>query len=144
MTSVRLGLGTYPLEDRVLFSGAGDAHNLYRYEQRLPEDEDPTIETSPRWQSGFYDLESEDEKTLTQARLYGTGSVEVKTAKDFGALGKGKTFSLGTNPTIDRAEHQRTQTGALHSHQFSGTGAWSIQRFVRYMETERVPDSVSR
>jgi hypothetical protein len=144
MTSCRLGLGTYPLEDRVLFSGADTAQNLYRYEHRLPGDEDPTVESSPRWQSGFYDLESEDEKTLTQARVWGTGSVAVSSAKDFGALGNAKTFTLGTAPQVKSAQKQRTQTGVLHSHQFSGPGPWSVQRFVRYMETERVPDTEAK
>jgi hypothetical protein len=124
--------------DDLYFSSDKD---IYRFSES---DEDPTVELSPRWQSGFYDLESEDEKTLTQARVWGSGSVEVKTAKNFGDLSNAKTFSLGTSPQIGSAQKQRTQTGTLHSHQFSGAGPWSVQRFVRYLETERVSDTETR
>jgi hypothetical protein len=116
--------------------------NVYRFDTES--DEDPTVELDPRWQSGFYDLGSDEEKALTQARLWGSGEVSVATAKDFREVGNSKTFALAAAPAIGSAQHQRTQHGVLHSHQFSGQGPWSAQRFVRYLEADRVPDTQAK
>ena len=123
---------------RVFFSAADEAlKHVYFYTPA--EDDDPTVTMEPRWQSGAYDAGSVDEKTLVNAKLWGTGEVDVKVAEDFGALGKAVTFKLGEGVAIAQRQEQRGQTSTLFSHQFSGDAPWSVQRFSRYLRETRVP-----
>lgn len=105
------------------------------------EDEDPTVEMDPRWQSGFYELESADEKTVVGTKLWGTGEVTVKTAEDYGDLDEGKVYKLGAAPDIAQMQQQLGQSATLFSHQFSGDAPWSVQRLDRYLRETRVTET---
>jgi hypothetical protein len=127
-------------EPHLYFSAFGGG--IYRYDPG--ETADAHVTMAPRWQSGFYNLGSEDEKALTQAKLWGSGEVNVATAKDFEQVGKDKTFTLGVAPEVKSAQRQRTQNGVLHSHRFSGEGPWKVSRFTRYLQEDRVPDAQTK
>lgn len=124
----------------LFFSASGEANRgIYFYTPA--EDEDPTVEMEPRWQSGFYNLDSPDEKTLVHAKMWGTGKVDMKTAEDYGDLGSATTFNLGVDPTISQWQQQMGQMATLFSHQLSGAAPWSVQRLDRYLRETRVPET---
>ena len=123
---------------RLFFSVKEGEKKIYFYTPE--EDDDPTVEMVPRWQSGFYTVGDDvDEATLTQAKMWGTGEVTAKIAEDFGALGHAKTFKLGEEGAIAQRQHQLGQTATLFSHGFSGAAPWSVQRLARYVRETRVP-----
>jgi hypothetical protein len=124
-----------------LFFSAADAAQKAIFFYTPAEDEDPTVEMDPRWQSGFYELESPDEKTVVGTKLWGSGEVTVKMAEDYGALDGGKKYKLGVAPAIAQRQLQRGQTATLFSHQFSGKAPWSVQRLDRYLRETRVTET---
>jgi hypothetical protein len=124
-------------EDRLYFSG-GTKKKIYWLNPNATSD--PSLnegEFDPEWQSGFYDLGIDDEKTLVHAKMFGKGNVELQVAEDFGEVGSATTFAMGE--TLSRADNQMTQSATLFSHRFSGSGAWSVQRFTRYLREVRTP-----
>jgi hypothetical protein len=126
---------------RVFFSGTG-AGNRRVYFFTAATDADASAATpSPRWQSGFYDLEDADEKTLINCKMWGSGDVDLKVAEDFGALGAATTFKLGKAPAVAQQQRQKGQTATLFSHQLSGAAPWSVQRLDRYLRETRVPET---
>lgn len=127
---------------RLYFTGAG-AGNKKVYFFTPAENADPTVAMDPRWQSGFYELESPDEKTLVGTKLWGTGEVTIKVAEDYGALGNGTKYKLGVAPAIAQKQLQKGQTATLFSHQFSGAAPWSVQRLDRYLRETRVTETQS-
>lgn len=121
---------------RLFFSGGAGHKGIYYF---TPEtDEDPVVEMDPYWQSGWYDLGSPDEKTLTHTKLWGSGTVSVAVAEDFGELGKGKQFKLGAGSAVAQNQQQRGQSATVFSHKVSGKAPWSLQRFTRYLRETRV------
>lgn len=125
---------------RLFFSGSNAAHKgVFFYTP--DKDTDASTEMSPRWQSGFYELESADEKTLVGTKVWGSGEVTIKVAEDYGALDAGVKFKLGVAPAIDQRQLQRGQTATLFSHQFSGAAPWSVQRLDRYLRETRVAET---
>lgn len=126
--------------ERVFFSAAAAAHKgIFFYTPA--KETDSTTEMEPRWQSGFYDLESPDEKTVVGTKLWGSGEVTLKVAEDYGALDAGKKYKLGVAPAIAQQQKQRGQTATLFSHQFSGAGPWMVQRLDRYLRETRVTET---
>ncbi|HEX7246419.1 MAG TPA: hypothetical protein VF245_12740 [Solirubrobacterales bacterium] len=123
---------------RVFFSGSG-AGNKKIFFYTTAVDTDASVTMDPRWQSGFYDLEDADEKTLTNMKVWGTGEVTVKVAEDYKEIGTGTKFKLGTSPKIAQRQLKKSQTATLFSHQISGTAPWSVQRIDRYLRETRVP-----
>lgn len=93
---------------------------------------------SPEWQSGFYDLGTDDKKTLTLAKLTGEGTVNVAVAKDCGTVGATHSFALGSSGSTT-VQKNVDQTGTMFAHRFSGTAPWSLQRFTRYLRETEVP-----
>jgi hypothetical protein len=93
------------------------------------------------WQSGLYDLSSEDEKELVLAKLWGAGTVKVATSKDFRGIEPRHTFELGED-TTQKAQNI-SDKATLFSHRFEGTGKASIQKFVRYLRTTATSGSQS-
>lgn len=123
---------------RLFFSASAEAlKHVYFYTPAV--DTDPTVAMEARWQSGFYDLDNVDEKTLTNVKLWGTGNVNLKVAEDFGALGAATEYKLGAGSEISQRQEQKGQTATLFSHQFLGTAPWSVQRVSRYLRETRVP-----
>jgi len=99
---------------------------------------------TPEYESGFYDLESQDEKTLEHFKVWGTGAVKLQVAKDFGEPGEATEVTLGTSPAIAQGSGNKSQTASMFSHRFSGAGPWSIQRFIRYLRETRVAATKTR
>lgn len=93
------------------------------------------------WQSGLYDLGSEDEKELVRAKLWGAGTIELATSKDFKEVTKRKTYTMGEETT--QKVQNVTDKATLFSHRFSGSGKASVQRFVRYLRTTATSGSQS-
>lgn len=93
------------------------------------------------WQSGLYDLGSEDEKALKKAKLWGSGTVKVATSKDFKTIEPRHTFELGED-TTQKAQNI-SDKATLFSHRFEGTGKASVQKLVRYLETTATAGSQS-
>jgi hypothetical protein len=125
---------------RLFFSASDEAHKGVFFFTPA-KDTDVTAAMSPRWQSGFYELESPDEKTVVGTKLWGSGEVTVKVAEDYKALGNGTVYKLGVAPAIDQVQKQRGQTATLFSHQFSGAAPWSVQRLDRYLRETRVTET---
>lgn len=126
---------------RIFFSGTGEGNErIYFYTPATDEDASGAA-MSPRWQSGFYDLEDADEKTFVHTKVWGTGEIDIKTAEDYGELGAATRCKLGTAPAIAQAQKQKGQTATLFSHQISGTAPWSVQRIDRYLRETRVPET---
>jgi len=126
---------------RIFFSGTG-AGNRRIYLYTPATDDDASAATmEPKWQSGFYDLDDPDEKTLVNAKVWGTGEVGVAVAEDFGALDAAKTFKLGVAPAVGQHQSQLGQSATLFSHQLSGAAPWSVQRMDRYLRETRVPET---
>jgi hypothetical protein len=93
------------------------------------------------WQSGLYDLGSEDEKELVKAKLWGAGTIKVATSKDFKAIQARKTFTMGEDTT--QKSQNISDKATLFSHRFEGSGKASVQRFVRYLRTTATSGSQS-
>jgi hypothetical protein len=126
---------------RIFFSGTGAGNRRVYFYTPATDVDASAADLDCRWQSGSYELESADEKTFVNAKMWGTGEVTIKVAEDYKALGKGVTFKLGAAPVIDQAQHQLGQTATLFSHQFSGAAPWSVQRLDRYLRETRVPET---
>lgn len=126
---------------RLFFTGAegGKAKKIYFFTPEV--DTDASVTMDPRWQSGFYDLEDADEKTLVDAKMWGTGEVNLKVAEDYKALGGATKFKLGVAPAIAQRQAQKGQAATLFSHQLSGTAPWSVQRLDRYLRETRVVET---
>jgi hypothetical protein len=125
---------------RLFFSAASEAHKgVFFYTPA--KNADVTAEMSPRWQSGFYDLESADEKTMVGTKMWGTGEVTLKVAEDYKALGDGTAYKLGAAPAIAQVQKQKGQAATLFSHQLSGAAPWSVQRLDRYLRETRVTET---
>lgn len=130
---------TFAGTPRLFFSGAGAHKGIYYF---TPEtNEDPVAGIEPWYLSGAYDIGSPDEKTLTQMRLWGTGTVKVAVGEDYKAPGATKTFKLGAGSAIAQSEQQRGRGATLHQHKLSGNAPWSVQRLTRYMRETRVAAS---
>ncbi len=126
---------------RLYFSYGGlvDIDGIYYFTDET--DEDPTVEREPRWQSGFDQLDTADEKTLVNAKMWGSGEVDLKVAEDYGDLGEATTFKLGEAPATTQHQEQKGQTATLFSHQFSGDGPWVVERLDRYLRETATPES---
>jgi hypothetical protein len=96
------------------------------------------------WQSGFYDLDSDDEKDLVTMKVWGSGTVDVAVAKDFGHPGQPTTIELGDAPEIAAKEFNKSATGTVHSHRISGDAPWSIQRLTRWLREGRAATTKTR
>lgn len=123
---------------RLFFSASDPAHKHICF-YTPASDVDPTVAMEPRWQSGFYGIEDEDEKTLVGMKLWGSGEVTVKVAEDFGALDAGAVFQLPAAPAVGQRQRQRGQSATFFSHQLSGAAPWSVHRVDRYLRETRVP-----
>lgn len=117
------------------FVTGGSPKNLFAYEPFKATDESG-LTLTPVWRSGFYDLESADEKTLTLMKVWGEGTINVKVAKDFGAVGSATSFTL---TSAEGAQKNVSQTGTMFSHQIEGTGAWKVERISRWQREDRYP-----
>jgi hypothetical protein len=85
------------------------------------------------WQSGFYDLGAQDEKTLVESKVWGEGDVafagfrdldpivDFEDELDFGEVGRGQ------------ARGRSTQTATLFSHRLRLQPGSAVQRVVRYL-----------
>lgn len=93
------------------------------------------------WQSGLYDLGSEDEKELVKAKLWGAGTIKVATSKDFKGIEARKTYAMGEDTT--QKSQNISDKATLFSHRFEGSGKASIQKFVRYLRTTATAGSQS-
>ena len=126
---------------RIFFSGTGAGNRRVYFYTPATDADASAADLDPRWQSGFYELEDADEKTLVHTKVWGTGEPELKVAEDYKALGKATKYKLGAAPVIAQAQKQKGQTATLFSHQISGVAPWSVQRIDRYVRETRTPET---
>jgi hypothetical protein len=126
---------------RIFFSGTGAGNRRVYFYTPATDVDASAADLDCRWQSGFYELEDADEKTLVQTKMWGTGEPTLKVAGDYGELGQGTKYKLGVAPKIAQRQLQKGQTATLFSHQISGAAPWSVQRLDRYLRETRVPET---
>jgi hypothetical protein len=86
------------------------------------------------WTSGMTDLgESARVKTTLESRVWGSGSVTLKVANDYGSVDAGSALTLGTAPAVTDAWQQIDREGTLWQHQVSGSGQASVSRLAHYV-----------
>jgi hypothetical protein len=95
----------------------------------------------PFFESGGYDVEDVDEKTLIRVKAWGSGEVELEVAEDYGDFGEATTLELGESPAVAQVAPQKQQTATIFAHRFSGKAPWAIQRFARYLRETRVSET---
>lgn len=118
-------------QNRLYFSSPASGVNLYLFTE--DEDEDPLLTLEPRWQSGFYDLGNEDEKSLVEAKITGTGKVSFSSFKD---LVGDPGFTDLVNLDQEGRSHG-AQTGTLFSHKLGLEIGARVQRVTRYLRETR-------
>jgi hypothetical protein len=112
--------------------------NIYRFDPAA--ESDPTVEMEPRWQSGFYDLGSQDEKEMVGVRAFGSGTIDAQSLSDLddqpSPSGAHLEFpSSGSRSVYD--ENGLTDSGVMFSHKLSLEPDSRIQRLVRYLRETR-------
>lgn len=101
---------------------------------------DATGSHASRYRAGFSDMGIHDEKRIAEWDLWGTGTVNFQTSRDFGSLDTATSFTLGTSPAIARQTKAKAKDGSLFSWQVgASSGAWSLQRAVAQLSHPRPP-----
>ena len=122
----------------LLFGRAsGDNHVEYYLSFSAEVDDEGTSITS-RYRSGFYDFGTEEEKTIVETQLWGTGTAGFALSRDFGSLDTPASVALGASPVIANGRSLIDKTGTLFSHQFSSVngGAWAVHRCTPYLREQ--------
>lgn len=95
------------------------------------------------WQSGYYDLEDQDEKTLVESKLWGKGKVTISGYEDFKET---PLFSDEVEMPIATSQarsRKSTKPATLFSHRLKlEEGSW-VQRLSRYLREKRTPTTDS-
>lgn len=99
------------------------------------------------WQSGIYDLGTQDEKELVGVRAFGTGTIDGLSYSDFDDVPSVSTAHFefpasGNRSVLD--ENGLTDGGVMFSHRLSLAPGSRIQRLVRYLREARVPVTKGR
>lgn len=122
--------------------GAGGRPRLFCTQSKsvfytAPGTDDDAETRQAEWQSGFYDLGSDDEKTLEGSKLWGQGEVSLVGYRDLGETAQfTDDFDLGEDG-FGQARGYSAQTATLFSHRLKLEPGSSVQRVVRYLrETE--------
>jgi hypothetical protein len=100
-----------------------------------------------QWQAGFYDLGSEDEKALVEAKIWGRGEIDFSSFRDFGEVPE-FTDSLTLEPaagdnTTQARSHSSGKPASLFSHRLRLAAGARVQRIVRYLQVTRVATTKS-
>jgi hypothetical protein len=107
--------------------------------------EDPVSTLTPIWQSGFYDLGTSDEKTLSETKLWGIGGVTISGRSDFkNEDDTGASTKLEMGKATAQARAGFFQRGTLFSHRLELAAGASVQRVTRYLASTDVPRSESQ
>lgn len=95
--------------------------------------------TVPFWQSGYYNLGSDDEKTIVSTKLSGSGEVLFDLARDFGPnLLSTVKFDDHVGTWMHQAVSQKSMTGVVFSHGIFLKPGSRVQRVVHYVREARV------
>lgn len=95
------------------------------------------------WQSGFYDLDDQDEKSFVESKLWGEGKVILSGYEDFK---ESPLFSDEVEmPATSHQARSRNSTkpATLFSHRLKLEPESFVQRLVRYLREKRVPTTDS-
>lgn len=131
--------------DGTVFFGRLDVEDFYLYklEPGATEDETDSPTIPSRYRTGFYDLDTGEEKRLQGFDIWGTGDVRVRASSDFGSLDAGTAASLGASISRKRIP-SKTKDGTVFSHQFGAdSGRWRIHRCLLEMDGSRVAGTQS-
>lgn len=95
------------------------------------------------WQSGIYNLGTEDEKSIVEDKIWGSGQVGFSAYSDFSTTpdtGFPEALSMPALPMIGQVRSHKSQPSAtLFCHKFSLEPGSQIQRIARYVREGRVP-----
>ncbi|HEX6456231.1 MAG TPA: hypothetical protein VF009_06895 [Solirubrobacterales bacterium] len=126
------------VESGLYFTGANTPF-VYAYDEGAATDPSAAIE--PFWQSGFYNLGSDDEKSFVETKLWGKGQL---TYAGYGDLSETASFSeavdLGNALLLPFTEERRNyadQTATLFSHRITLGENARIGRIARYLRETR-------
>lgn len=107
-----------------------------------PEAVDDAGSRDAQWQSGYYDLGTQDEKELVGVRALGTGVVDIAGFTDFDTSpdvsGAHLEFPTFGRPTV-LDDNALTTSGVMFSHRVSLEPGSRLQRVVRYVREGRTP-----
>jgi hypothetical protein len=118
-----------------------DTANIYKLDPTVTADDSEEIPS--HYQTGFSDFGHPGQvKDIDGTRLWGTGTVAVSDASDFGSLGSATNVTLGAAPAIDQALYNKQQTGEVISTRFSSVsgGAWVLHRYGQILRGVYPPD----
>ncbi len=89
-----------------------------------------------RWRSGFYTLGDEREKTIRETLVWGTGTIDVQMARNFGPLDLAASVVLAGG-----VGRRRTAVrGSTFSHRIgASSGQWSAQKVVQHVRGRSRP-----
>lgn len=78
-------------------------------------------------------------KVIAESAMWGTGTVTLQVASDFGAVDTGSAVTLGTSPAIARGWQQIDREGTYLQHKLSGSGVAMVNRIVHHVESLKAP-----
>lgn len=90
------------------------------------------------WQSGFYDLEDQDEKTLVESKIWGEGEITLSGYEDFKEIPLFADEVEMPAETHQARSRKSTRSATLFSHRFNLQEGSFIQRLTRYLRERRV------
>lgn len=95
------------------------------------------------WQSGFYDLDDQDEKTLVESKLWGQGKVILSGYEDFKETALFSDEVEMPSQTSQGRSRKSTKPATLFSHRLKLEPDSYVQRLVRYLREKRTPTTDS-
>jgi hypothetical protein len=133
------------VETRLYFTGHSTPW-IYAYDEGVATD--PTAALEPFWQSGFYNLGTDDEKSLVETKLWGRGQLtyagyaDLAETADFSeAVDLGNAFLL---PFTQEARNHADLTATLFSHKVTLGEHARIGRITRYLRETRTAGTKSK
>lgn len=139
-------LATWEAEDGsgllYFVNGSGNTYYIQRFKSSFTDDDGAAINSYYR--TGFSDFGADEEKTVMDAQLWGTGTVQYSASKDFGPLGQTENVTLGTSPAIGHGYAHKaaaSMKGTVFSQKYASVsgGAWALHRVVQNVEGLRPP-----
>lgn len=123
-----------------LWFSRSDAYEVSKYGVGATTDDGTAIVS--RYRTGFSNLGDDDEKSIAQAELWGTGTVNYQLSKDFGSLDTATSVAMGTSPALARG--RRVQRGGEPATLFSwqvgaSSGAWVLHRAAHRVHANKPP-----
>lgn len=92
---------------------------------------------STRYQSGFYNLETPQDKRIRETLLDGQGTITFALRPDYATSGTGTSVTMGTAPATAQGRSRTAGRGKVLSHRITGTGSWVLDRMTLHIADVR-------